>query len=73
LSGGDKGPRAKRIEKRWLTIGTIICIGIGLFLGYVTENYLIAITVGIIIAFIVQRLVGSSEEYVKNSNDDGSA
>jgi len=56
-----------------LTIGTIICIGIGLFLGYVTENYLIAITVGIIIAFIVQRLVGSSEEYVKNSNDDGSA
>jgi CBS-domain-containing membrane protein len=51
----------KDTERRWLIIGTLVSIVIGLLLGFVTKKPLVAIAVGVILAIVIQRLSGVSE------------
>lgn len=60
----------KRNEKRLVRIGTLISFGVGVIIGYIARNPLLAIASGVILAIIVQRLIKTPEEREDNSNED---
>ena len=60
----------KSTERRWLKYGTLLSFGVGMIIGIVAGNPLLAVGTGVILAIIVQRLVKASEERKANSNED---
>lgn len=50
--------------------GTLLSFGVGMIIGIVAGNPLLAVGTGVILAIIVQRLVKASEERKANSNED---
>ncbi len=51
----------KDTEKRWLKIGTLISFGVGMIIGIITGNTILAVIFGVILAVLVQRITGTSE------------
>lgn len=47
-------------NNKWLAIGAVVCLIIGMALGYLIEEPYIGIAVGIFVAFIIQRF-GTTE------------
>lgn len=51
----------KDTEKRWLKIGTLISFGVGMIIGIITGNTILAVIFGVTLAVLVQRITGTSE------------
>ncbi len=60
----------KDIEKRWLKIGTLISFGVGMIIGIITGNTLLAVVFGVILAVLVQRIAGTSESKEDESEEN---
>lgn len=59
----------KQADSKWMTYGILISLIAGLVLGYLTEEPYLGIAIGMIVAFVVQRMGGLSKE--ENGDDEG--
>lgn len=56
------------LEKRWLMVGIIISLVVGLVLGSFTDKPYLVIAAGMIAAYAVQRLTRKSDKLVESEN-----